>query len=94
MSVDSFLMLTPEQFAGSYSAFLERIKAEAEQREQLAWNIGRWQVWRTLCPPTGKSLSVLDMIELPGDERIKMAKVEKIKPSTEDRFKSLAKKWQ
>jgi len=94
MSVESFLMLTPDQFADAYEVFRNRIKAEAEHSEQLAWNVARWQVWRTMCPPQGKKqLSVMDLLPLPGDEVIKQEKAKKIIPSTEDRFRKLAEKW-
>ncbi len=94
MSLETFLMLTPDQFMLAYEAFRERIRAEAEHSEQLAWNVARWQVWRAMCPPEGKKqLSVFDLLTLPGDETIKQEKAKKVTPSTEDRFRRLAEKW-
>ncbi len=91
MSFESFMNLTPGQFQEAYNAFRIKVEAGREASELLSWQVARWQAWRTLCPPKGKSLSVLDMIELPGDEKLKKAK--KAKPSTEQRFKQLAAKW-
>jgi len=87
MSYESYLSLTPYQFRKAYELFLDKISKEREQSELTAWQVARWQVWRTLCPPEGKQISVLDLIELPGDKR-----KEEPKPDPE-RAKRIAEKW-
>lgn len=88
MSVDTYLSLTPYQFQKAYALFIDKVNKEREQEELTAWQVARWQVWRTLCPPPGKQLSVIDLIELPGDKRYK----KEVKPDPE-RAKQVAERW-
>lgn len=88
MSYESYLSLTPYQFRLAYEKFIDKVNKEREQQELNAWQVARWQVWRTLCPPEGKQLSVMDLIDLPGDKRDK----KEIKPDPE-RAKRVAEKW-
>ena len=88
MSYETFLALTPYQFRRAYELFIEKTYKDRDQAELNAWQVARWQVWRTLCPPEGKQISVMDLIELPGDNRMK----KDIKPDPE-RAKRLAEKW-
>lgn len=96
MPLQDFLELTPGQFSEAYHAFRELREAERWQSELQAWQVARWQVWRTLAPPDKKEISVMDLIELPGDEQIKAASQERKSvagPSSRERFEQLAKKW-
>lgn len=97
MSLDSYLGLTPSQFQRAYELYLEKIKSDREHAENVAWQVGRWQVFRTLCPPDKKRISVFDLIELPGDERLRQAQAPKRRKDTpekdEKRFRALAEKW-
>ena len=88
MSYESYLSLTPYQFRKAHEAFIDKINKERDQAELTAWQVARWQVWRTLCPPEGKEISVLDLLELPGDKRYK----KELKPDPE-RAKRIAEKW-
>ena len=38
--------------------FIEKIHKEREQAELTAWQVARWQVFRTLCPPKEKQIRV------------------------------------
>ena len=71
LGLDDFLNLTPFEFEAIQSAYFEKIVADREWEENLQWQVARWQVWRNMCPPDKKQLSVIDLIELPGDEEIK-----------------------
>jgi hypothetical protein len=72
LSLDTYLDLTPFQFSEAYKRFLERVGKEREWQELKDWQIARWQVWRTLCPPNDKKeYSVMDILELPGDREAK-----------------------
>jgi hypothetical protein len=88
MSYETYLSLTPYQFQKAYINFIDKINKDREQAELTAWQVARWQVWRTLCPPVGKEISMLDLIELPGDKRLR----KEVKPDPE-RAKRLAEKW-
>ena len=94
MSLETYLGLTPSQFQRAYTLYLEKVKSDREHAENVAWQVGRWQVFRTLCPPQKKRISVFDLIELPGDEAYKKAKAKgKAKEKDEKRFRALAEKW-
>ena len=91
MSYETFMQLSPEQFNEAYEAWRILVNAEREHRELTAYRVARWQVWRTLAPPDKKEISVLDLIELPGDEAGKQE--QKKTESTRQRFDELAEKW-
>lgn len=98
MGLETFLSLTPDQFRDCYMQFLEAEKEKREADELARWQVARWQVWRSLCPPQGKKLSQFDMITLPGDDRIKQQikdkKAKSKRPERDPvRFEYLAKKW-
>jgi len=94
LSLETYLSLTPFQFQEAYNRYLEKVKSDREHAENVAWQVARWQVFRTLCPPQKKQISVFDLIELPGDEAYKKAKEKaKAKEKDEVRFKALAEKW-
>lgn len=97
MSLETYLQLTPYQFQKVYECYLDKIKKDREYAENVAWQVGRWQVFRTLCPPTKKKIGVFDLIELPGDEQYKKAAAKaraKGRPEKdENRFRKLAEKW-
>lgn len=88
MSYNSFCSLTPYQFQRAYELFIDKVHKDRAQTELNAWQIARWQVWRTLCPPEGKTLSLIDLIELPGDKKLK----KEVKPDPE-RAKRIAERW-
>jgi hypothetical protein len=92
MSLDSFLMLTPDQFEIAYNNWLELKVSERKASDLQAWQIARWQVWRTLCPPEKKEISPLDLIMLPGDETV-IKEQNKKTQSTRERFEELGEKW-
>jgi len=95
MSLETYLGLTPSQFQRAYELYLEKIKSDREHSETVAWQVARWQVWRTLCPPKKKKISVFDLIKLPGDEQFKKAKkkTEGSPVKDEKRFAAIADKW-
>lgn len=94
MSYESYLSLTPSQFQGAYNRFLKKTTSDREHAENVAWQVARWQVWRTLCPPEQKKISVFDLIELSGDAQlIAKQKNQEIQEKDEKRFKALAEKW-
>jgi hypothetical protein len=94
LSLETYLDLTPFQFSEVYKRFLERIEKEREWQELKDWQIARWQVWRTLCPPNDKKeYSVLDMLELPGDREAKEKEKEKTEPSSRDRYEALKQRF-
>lgn len=88
MSYESYLSLTPYQFQKAYELFIEKTNKDREQSELTAWQVARWQVWRTMCPPKKNKITVVDLIELPGDKPQK----KELKPDRE-RAKRLAEKW-
>jgi len=87
LSLDTYLELTPYQFRRAYELFIDKVQKERDQVELNAWQVARWQVWRTLCPPQGQQISMMDLIQLPGDKKIK-----EIKPDPE-RAKRIAERW-
>jgi len=60
---------------------------EADYR--LKFEVARWQVWRTLCPPNKKQISLTDLLEFP-EEKV----VREQTRSTEERFRALVKRLQ
>jgi hypothetical protein len=90
MSLETFLGLTPHQFHAARIKFIERVRKEREQAELTAWQVARWQLFRTLCPPKEKQIRITDLIKLPGDEGYEKTKTAE---STSERFNQLAKKW-
>lgn len=81
-----------------YKRFVEKIEKEREWQELKDWQIARWQVWRTLCPPNDKKeVSVMDVLELPGDKQAKeKAKAEEKAEqgeSSRDRYEALKKRF-
>jgi hypothetical protein len=90
MSLETFLGLTPHQFRIARTRFFERISKERQQAELTAWQVARWQVFRTLCPPTEKQIRITDLVKLPGDEGFETPKPPE---STKERFEKLADSW-
>jgi hypothetical protein len=91
MSLDTFLAISPSEFSEIYAKWIEVKEAEAERERvkiQEAWEIARWTVWRTLCPPDKKELSVLDLREFSWDP-----KQPKAPKSTRERFEEMKKKY-
>ena len=67
LGLGDFLDLTPFEWIGIKCRFIE-YKNKAEQER---WELARWQVFRTACPPQPKTknglLSVTDFIRFPWD---------------------------
>ena len=103
LELETFLRLTPGQFEAAWLKFVEAKKEDREARELNEWQVARWQVWRTMCPPKKKTISQFDLVELPGDEELKayLKKEQKKKQvrtpgqkeQDEKRFRALVKKW-
>lgn len=96
LSLDTYLDLTPFQFVEAYHSFMERIAKEREWHELKDWQIARWQVWRTLCPPNDKKeYSVMDVLELPGDKDAEDKKKAEAQgeESSRGRFEALKNKF-
>lgn len=94
LSLETYLDLTPFQFSEVYKRFLERIEKEREWQELKDWQIARWQVWRTLCPPNDKKeYSVMDILELPGDKEAKERAEGKTELSSRERYEALKRKF-
>jgi len=55
---------------------------------RVTWETARWQVWRTLCPPDKKEMSVRDLIEFPWEKEAIEASI-----STEEKFRATIKKF-
>ncbi len=89
LGLETFLDLTPQQFLNAYNAFLDKIEADDLQAERRA----RMQVFKMLCPPGGKRISVFDLWYIKGDEKFKQQIRKKQKPSTRQRFNELIEKW-
>lgn len=90
LGMETFLSLTPQQFNEAYDKFIERIEADDIQAEKRA----RLIAFRTVCPPSGKKLSIYDFWHIKGDETIKQQQKKTQKPSTRGRFDELKSKWQ
>jgi len=94
MSLDTFYRLSPQQFQEAYDAWLLKVNAEREHFERIKWEVARWQVWRTMCPPKLKGqVSVMDVLKLPGDDELLKQERKKQKPSTRNRYEQLKNKW-
>lgn len=93
MSVEDYLALTPSQFAGAYKRFLEKVESDRSHTEMLSWQVARWQVFRTLCPPRKQKITVFDLLQLPGDEAFRSSKKKNRPPRDETRFRKLAEMW-
>lgn len=77
LGLEDFLNLTPFEFNEAHKAFIEKLNADREWQYNAMMQVARWQVFKTLCPPQQKQISILDLIELPGDEVYKKAAEEK-----------------
>ena len=97
LDLETYLSLTPFEFQEVYKAFVEKASLDREWQELKDMRVARWQVFRTLCPPQQKTISVYDLIELPGDkeqkERIEAISKAKEQRSTQERFEELKNKW-
>lgn len=94
MSFETYCSLTPTQFQEAYRVFLEKTAKDRDQAELIAWQVARWQVWRTLCPPDLKQMSVLDLLQLPGDPSASSGTGKHAKPKKDpEKFRKLAEKW-
>lgn len=90
MNYETYCSLTPTQFQEAYRVFLKKTAKDRDQAELVAWQVARWQVWRSLCPPDLKKMSVLDLLQLPGDPNPDAPVKKKKDP---EKFRKLAEKW-
>jgi hypothetical protein len=88
MSRDDFLSLRPDEFEYLYRHYQETDIQRREESYRMQWESARWQVFRTLCPPDKKQITVYDLIEFPWEKE----EIEKQK-STEERFRQVVKKF-
>lgn len=97
LDLETYLSLTPFEFQEVHKAFIEKTTSNRDWEEIKDMRVARWQVFRTLCPPKKKEISIFDLIELPGDkeqkERIEAVKLEQNKRSTAERFEQLKELW-
>jgi hypothetical protein len=85
ISLDDFLDLSPSEFSEAYESWLEVEKI----RDRNEWDRARWTVFKTLCPPEKKRITIFDIESFEWDP--KMA-VKKAPPSTKERFEEMKKK--
>jgi len=97
LDLETYLSLTPFEFQEVYKSFTEKTVSDREWEEIKDMRVARWQVFRTLCPPQQKKVSVYDLVELPGDkeikERIKAKEQAQTQGSTPERYEELKEKW-
>lgn len=83
LSLNDFLELLPVEYL---DAKIEFIKAENE-KYQDGWERARWQVFRSICPPTGKKLRITDFIQFAWEQVKQKAK------ANPQRAKAVIEKW-
>ncbi len=88
LSRPDWLALTPKQYTIFRDAWYRRSSA----KERELWEVARWQVFRTLCPPAKKQISIKDLIEFPWETEGKKSKKGKEEKDPE-RFKELTERW-
>lgn len=79
LGLGDFLDLTPFEWTSIKRRFLEyQVKARQER-----WELRRWQIFKTLCPPKGKGgyITLHDIEVFPWENEAKP------EPSTEERFR-------
>ena len=86
LSRADFMALTPQQ----YGLFRESHYKRGEREERDRWELARWSVFRQLCPPKGKTVSLKDIITFPWEEAASRAKA---REKDEDRFNRLVNRW-
>lgn len=91
--METYLSLTPFEFQEVYVAYLKKIKSDREWQELKDYRVARWQVFRTLCPPKEKQISLKDLLALPGDDELLGQNTSKEECSTKNRFEQLKEKW-
>lgn len=84
MCLDDFLDISPSEFAEIYESWLEIEKSKYQEE----WNRARWMIFRTLCPPDKKQITIFDIERFDWDP----AAPEEPK-STKERFEELKKKY-
>ena len=86
LSRPDWLALTPKQ----YTIFRDAWYRKSSAREHETWEVARWQVFRTLCPPAKKQISITDLIEFPWE---KQEAAKPTKESSTERFDNLKERW-
>lgn len=95
LSRPDWLALTPKQ----YELFRESWHKRAAASERQTWEIARWQVFKTLCPPTKKQISITDLIRFPWEKKEAPARCGNTggdAPATlsgKERFNKLKERW-
>lgn len=87
LSRADWIALTPQQ----YSLFRESHYRRQQRDERERWELARWQVFRTLCPPSGKRISLKDIITFPWEAAPSGS--HKGGEKNKDRFDKLVKRW-
>lgn len=95
LSLETYLALTPFEFAAAYQRFIERVEKDRESRELGEWRRTRWLAWSTGNYDRNKVQSELDILELPHDAELIAAREakEKAEASNEPRYEALKNKW-
>ena len=84
MCLDDFLDISPAEFSEIYESWLEI--ENSKYREE--WNRARWMVFKTLCPPDKKEITVLDIEQFEWDPKLPEVPI-----STPERFEEMKKKY-
>lgn len=100
MSLDTYLQLTPGQTVEAYLQWKQEKQEDFERDDLSRWRIARWQTWTQLYPPDKKTASQFDILDLPGDDKIKEylkkkreAKKRKQPARDERRFRAIVERW-
>lgn len=84
MSLEDFLDISPFEFSEIHASWLEL----QEHREHNEWDRARWSIFKTLCPPDKKSITIYDIQDFEWDPQQKKAPI-----STRERFDELTQKY-
>lgn len=89
LGLNDFLDLTPFDFIKAKCKYLEYQRDLQKER----WEIARWQVFRSTCPPTARIKNGLlrpsDFIEFTWEEKVKKQVVK----ADQNRVNRLVEKW-
>jgi hypothetical protein len=67
LSRDDYLDSTPFEFEAIHRLWIEKIEKDRENELVQKLMVARLMVFRTLCPPPGKTIKITDLWELPGE---------------------------
>jgi len=92
LSRPDWLALTPKQ----YTIFRDAWYRKSSVKEHETWEVARWQVFRTLCPPKKQQISIMDLIEFPWEKEEKKEQErerKKGRANSKERFDNLKERW-